>query len=71
MLNRITVMGRLVRDPELRRTQNGIPVASFSVACERDFKDASGGKRRSAEILASSVSFGDSRPKNQAAPSAT
>lgn len=44
MLNRITVMGRLVRDPELRRTQNGIPVASFSVACERDFKDASGGK---------------------------
>ena len=115
MLNRITVMGRLVRDPELRRTQNGIPVASFSVACERDFKDASGGKvtdfidivawrstaefvskyftkgrmavidgrlqlrdwpsrdggtRRSAEILASSVSFGDSRPKNQTAPSA-
>ena len=44
MLNRITVMGRLVRDPELRRTQNGIPVASFSVACERDFKDANGGK---------------------------
>ena len=71
MLNRITVMGRLVRDPELLRTQNGILIASFSVACERDFKDASGGKRRSAEILASSVSFGDSRPKNQAAPSAT
>ena len=116
MLNRIIVMGRLVRDPELRRTQNGILVASFSVACERDFKDASGGKvtdfidivawrstaefvskyftkgrmavidgrlqlrdwtsrdggkRRSAEILASSVSFGDSRPKNQTTPSGT
>ena len=38
MLNHITVMGRLVRDPELRRTKNGIPVASFSVACDRDYK---------------------------------
>ena len=109
-------MGRLTRDPELRRTQTGTPVASFSLAVDRDFKDKStgeratdfidvvawrqtaefvtryfakgrmavvegrlqirdwtdrdGGKRRSAEILASSVSFGDSRPKNQTAPSA-
>ncbi len=38
MLNHITVMGRLVRDPELRRTKNGIPVASFSAACDRDYK---------------------------------
>lgn len=37
MLNCITIMGRLVRDPELRRTGNGIAVASFTVAVERDF----------------------------------
>ena len=45
MLNRITVMGRLVRDPELRRTQNDIPVCSFSVACDRDVKDKATGER--------------------------
>ena len=112
MLNHITLMGRLVRDPELRHTQNGIPVCSFSIACERDYRDANGekqtdfvdivawrntaefvskyfakgrmaiidgrlqfrdwtdregGKRRSAEILASSVNFGDSRPRDTAA----
>ncbi len=39
MLNRIIIMGRLVRDPELRTTQNGTSVTSFTVACERDFKD--------------------------------
>ena len=110
MLNHITVMGRLTRDPELRHTQNGIPVASFSIACDRDYKDANGdkatdfidivawrnsaefvskyftkgrmavidgrlqlrdwtdregNKRRSAEIVANSVNFGDSRPKEQ------
>lgn len=37
MLNCITIMGRLVRDPELRRTGSGIAVASFTVAVERDF----------------------------------
>ena len=37
MLNHITIMGRLTRDPELRYTQSGTPVASFTVACERDF----------------------------------
>lgn len=39
MLNRITIMGRLTRDPELRHTQSGTAVASFSLAVERDFKD--------------------------------
>ena len=114
MLNRITVMGRLVRDPELRRTQNNIPVCSFSVACDRDIKDKvtgeratdfidivawrstaefvskylfkgrmavidgrlqlrdwtdrEGNKRRSAEILANSVNFGYSKPKDTVAP---
>ena len=116
MLNRFTAMGRLVRDPVLRQTQNGIPVCSFSIACDRDYKDADGNKptdfidivawrntaefvskylskgrmvvvdgrlqlrdgtdregnkRRSAEILANSVSFGDSKPKDQQAPAPT
>lgn len=113
MLNHIVTMGRLVRDPELRHTQSGIPVTSFTIACDRDYKDANGdkatdfidivawrntadfvsryftkgrmavidgrlqlrdwtdrdgNKRRSAEILANSVHFGDSKPQNQAAP---
>ena len=38
MLNRIVIMGRLTRDPELRRTQNGTAVTSFSVAVGRGFK---------------------------------
>ena len=43
MLNKIFLMGRLTRDPELRRTQTGTPVASFSLAVDRDFKDKSTG----------------------------
>ena len=107
MLNKIFIMGRLTRDPELRRTQTGTPVASFSLAVDRDFKDKStgerttdfidvvawrqtaefvsryftkgrmavvegrlqirdwtdkeGGKRRSAEVVADNVYFGDSK----------
>ena len=105
MLNRIILMGRLARDPELRRTQNGTAVTSFTLAVERDFKsqsgeketdfidivawrntaefiskyfskgrmavvdgrlqirdwvDKDGGKRRSAEVVADNVYFGDS-----------
>ena len=45
MLNKIFLMGRLARDPELRRTQTGIPVASFRLAVDRDFKDKSTGER--------------------------
>lgn len=37
MLNHITLMGRMVRDPELRKTGSGISVVSFTVACDRDF----------------------------------
>ena len=107
MLNRIILMGRLTRDPELRRTQSGTPVTSFSLAVDRDFKsqsgeketdfidvvawrstaefvakyftkgrmavvegrlqirdwqDRDGNKRRSAEVIADNVYFGDSRP---------
>ena len=107
MLNRIIIMGRLARDPELRRTQTGTPVASFRLAVDRDFKDKTtgerstdwidvvawrataefvsryftkgrmavvegrlqmrdwtdkdGGKRRSAEVVADNVYFGDSK----------
>jgi single-strand DNA-binding protein len=45
MLNHITIMGRLVRDPELRRTGSGIAVASFTVAVDRDFADKQTGEK--------------------------
>ena len=46
MLNHITIMGRLVRDPELRRTGSGVAVASFRVAVDRDFVSREGGERK-------------------------
>ena len=106
MLNKIILMGRLTRDPELRRTGTGTAVTSFSLAGDRDFKsqsgeketdfidivawrstaefvskyftkgrmavvegrlqirdwtDKDGGKRRSAEVVADNVYFGDSK----------
>ena len=108
MLNHIVLMGRLTRDPELRRTGSGIAVASFSLAVDRDFgssanngeketdfidivawrntaefvskyftkgrmavvtgrlqirnwQDKEGNKRRSAEVVADNVYFGDSK----------
>ena len=83
MLNKIILMGRLTRDPELRRTGSGTAVTSFSLAVDRDFKSQSGeketdfidivawrstaefvsdgGKRRSAEVVADNVYFGDSK----------
>ena len=45
MLNHITVMGRLTRDPELRRTGSGIAVANFTLAVERDFASKEGGEK--------------------------
>ena len=45
MLNHITIMGRLTRDPELRRTGSGIAVASFTVAVDRDFGGRDGGEK--------------------------
>ena len=111
MLNHITIMGRLTRDPELRRTGSGIAVASFTLAVDRDFSpkdggeretdfidcvawrqtgefvskyftkgrmavvsgrlqirnwnDKDGNKRRSAEVVADNVYFGDSRREDQ------
>lgn len=106
MLNTIAIMGRLAADPILRRTQTGVAVASFTLACERDFapqgadketdfidvcawrytaefvekyfskgqmavvtgrlqirnwEDKEGNKRRSAEILADHVYFGEGK----------
>lgn len=107
MLNHITLMGRMVRDPELRKTGSGISVVSFTVACDRDFsskestekevdfidctawrntadfvskyftkgrmivvdgrlqirkwQDKDGNNRYSAEVLANSCYFGDSK----------
>ena len=46
MLNHIVVMGRLTRDPELRYTQSQVPVASFTVAVDRDFGGRDGGERQ-------------------------
>ena len=45
MLNHIVIMGRLTRDPELRRTGSGLPVASFSVAVDRDFGKNENGEK--------------------------
>ena len=45
MLNRIVIMGRLTRDPELRRTQSGTPVTSVRLAVDRDFKSQDGTKQ--------------------------
>ena len=44
MLNSVIIMGRLTRDPELRRTQGGTAVTSFTMAVDRDFKSQSGEK---------------------------
>ena len=113
MLNHIVIMGRLTRDPELRRTGSGVAVASFSLAVDRDFgknengeretdfidcvawrqtgefvskyftkgrmavvsgrlqirswTDKDGNKRRTAEVVADNVYFGDSRRDNEGA----
>ncbi|MBQ3380838.1 MAG: single-stranded DNA-binding protein [Oscillospiraceae bacterium] len=46
MLNHIVVMGRLTRDPELRTTQSGVNVASFTVAVDRDCRGSDGAERQ-------------------------
>ena len=115
MLNHIVVMGRLTRDPELRKTAAGVSVTSFTVAVDRDFsqdgqretdfldvvawrntaefaakystkgrmvivsgrlqirnwEDKAGNKRRSAEILADNIYFGDSKKEDDAGSAAS
>ena len=46
MLNHIVLMGRLTRDPELRKTQSGVSVASFSLAVDRDFQNRDSGEKQ-------------------------
>ena len=45
-LNHICIMGRLVRDPELRRTSSGVAVANFTIAVDRDFSPKDGGEKK-------------------------
>lgn len=49
MLNRIIIMGRLTRDPELKATASGVPVCTVTLACERSRADASG--QRQADFI--------------------
>lgn len=46
MLNHITLMGRIVRDPELKTLDSGVSVASFTIACERDFGGKNGAEKK-------------------------
>lgn len=45
MLNHVTVMGRLVADPELRTTPSGVSMCNIRLACDRDYKDKATGER--------------------------
>ena len=45
MLNHITIMGRITRDPELRRTGSGVAVTNFTIACDRDIASKESGER--------------------------
>jgi single-strand DNA-binding protein len=45
MLNHVTIMGRLTRDPELRRTGSGVAVTSFTIAVDRDYNPKDGGEK--------------------------
>ena len=45
MLNNLVIMGRLTKDPELRRTSSGVAVASFSIAVDGDYKDKDGNRK--------------------------
>lgn len=42
MLNRVVLVGRLTRDPDLRYTPTGVPVATFTLACNRPFTNQKG-----------------------------
>lgn len=68
MLNRVVLIGRLTKDPELRYTQNGVAVTSFTLAVDRNYKNAQGEKetdfipcvvfRQLAELCANYLSKG-------------
>jgi single-strand DNA-binding protein len=69
MLNNVVLAGRLTKDPELKYTPNGVPVASFSLAVQRDYKNQQTGEyeadffncvawRETAELMANSLKKG-------------
>lgn len=68
MLNRVVLIGRLTKDPELRYTQSGVAVATFTLAVDRNYKNASGERetdfipcvtyRQQAELCANYLSKG-------------
>lgn len=112
MLNKCFLLGRMTKDPEIRRTNGGAAVTSFTLAVDRDFKtngeketdfievvawrntaefvskyfskgrmaivegrlqirdwtDKNGNKRRTAEVVADNVYFGDSKKENKQEP---
>lgn len=45
MLNKVVMMGRLVKNPELRRTNSGVAVTSFTIAVDRDFAEKQSGQK--------------------------
>lgn len=51
MLNAITIAGRLTKTPETRYTRTNIPVASWTVACQRDYAGAEGGQPKTDFIM--------------------
>lgn len=68
MLNRVTLGGRLTKDPELRYTPNGVAVCTFTLAVDRNYKNSQGERetdfiphvayRALAELCANSLSKG-------------
>ena len=63
MLNRITMTGRLVADPELRRTQSGVSVTSFRIANDRDYGK---GEEKETDFLVDNAYFADSKKDDAA-----
>ena len=57
MLNHITIMGRLVKDPEMRTTQSGVSVASFTLAVDRDFSGKDGAEKQTDFIDCTATRF--------------
>lgn len=65
MLNVITLMGRLTKDPDCRTTPSGVSVATWYLAVDRDYQDKNGNARRAYEVIVQGFYFGDSGAKPQ------
>lgn len=64
-MNQVQLIGRMAREPELRRTEKGTPVVSFALAVDRRFQrdtvDKEGNDRKTVEVVADSVEFADGK----------